>query len=89
MTFCRLPNPHCGVDDTALLARQGESWNARQVGQFLTDGRYELRIAYRDESELVMDIMRHGADVEVVSPKTLREKIIAQITAALRVYGEI
>ena len=36
-----------------------------------------------------MDIMRHEADVEVVSPKSLREKIIAQITKALRIYGEI
>ena len=69
MTFCRLPNPHCGVDDTAVLAlaRQGESWHSRQVGQFLTDGRNELRIPYRDERELVMDIMGHGADVAVMS----------------------
>ena len=36
-----------------------------------------------------MDIMRHGADVEVVSPKPLREKIIAQIARALRVYDKI
>jgi proteasome accessory factor C len=66
-----------------------ERWHPEQAGQYLVDGRYELRIPYRDERELVMDIMRHGADVEFVSPATLREKIIAQITAALQVYRKI
>ena len=66
-----------------------ERWHPEQAGQYLTDGRYELRIPYRDERELVMDIMRHGADVEVMLPKPLREKIIAQIARALRVYDKI
>ena len=66
-----------------------ERWHPQQSGQYLTDGRYELRIPYRDERELVMDIMRHGADVEVMLPKQLREKIIAQIARALRVYDGI
>lgn len=66
-----------------------ERWHPEQVGQFLTDGRYELRIPYRDERELVMDIMRHGPDVEVASPAPLREKIVVAIKAALRIYGEI
>ena len=64
-------------------------WHPQQVGQFLTEGRYELRISYRDERELVMDIMRHGADVEVVSPSILREKIAAQIKATMRIYDGI
>ena len=66
-----------------------ERWHPEQSGQFLTDGRYELRIPYRDERELVMDIMRHGADVEVVSPPMLREKIDAKIKAAMRIYSGI
>ncbi|NIP90749.1 MAG: WYL domain-containing protein, partial [Gammaproteobacteria bacterium] len=40
-----------------------ERWHPEQIGQFLTDGRYELRFPYRDDRELVMDILRHGAEV--------------------------
>jgi hypothetical protein len=35
-------------------------WHPKQVGQLLTDGRYELRIPCRDDRELLMDIMKHG-----------------------------
>jgi proteasome accessory factor C len=63
-----------------------ERWHPEQSGQFLTDGRYELRIPYREDKELIMDILRHGTDVEVVAPATLREKIAAQIKATMRIY---
>jgi hypothetical protein len=52
-----------------------ERWHPKQAGQFFTDGRYELRIAYRDARELVMDILRHGAHVEVVQPESLRDTV--------------
>ena len=63
-----------------------ERWHPEQAGQYLVDGRYELRIPYRDERELVMDILRHGADVEVVSPATLRESVKAQLNQARSAY---
>ena len=50
-----------------------ENWHPEQEGKHLQDGRYELRIPYRDARELVMDVMRHGAHVEVVEPAGLRE----------------
>ena len=65
-----------------------ERWHPQQAGQYLTDGRYELRIPYRDERELVMDIMRHGAGVEVVSPDTLRETIKIKLNQALTAYQQ-
>ena len=37
-----------------------ERWHAEQVGRFLTDGRYELRIPYRESRELVMDIAKRN-----------------------------
>jgi predicted DNA-binding transcriptional regulator YafY len=64
-----------------------ERWHPEQTGQFLVDGRYELRIPYRDERELVMDILRHGADVEAVSPATLRDSVKAQLNQALSAYN--
>jgi predicted DNA-binding transcriptional regulator YafY len=33
-----------------------------------------------------MDILRHGADVEVISPEGLREEVKRALEAALRQY---
>jgi predicted DNA-binding transcriptional regulator YafY len=63
-----------------------ERWHTEQVGQFLTDGRYELRLPFRDPRELVMDILRHGPEVEVVAPDTLRVSIIQLLRASLEQY---
>lgn len=63
-----------------------ERWHPQQVGQFLTDGSYELRIPYRDERELVMDILRHGPEVEVMGPEALRRAVADRLRAALRRY---
>lgn len=64
-----------------------ERWHPQQVGQYLTDGRYELRIPYRDPRELVMDILRHGPDVEVISPDALREAVAERLRLALAHYS--
>lgn len=64
-----------------------ERWHPQQAGQFLTDGRYELRFPYRDPRELVMDILRHGPDVEVVSPEALRAEIKAALEGTLAQYA--
>ena len=64
-----------------------ERWHPEQVGQFLTDGQYELRIPYRDDRELLMDILRHGAEVEVVAPEALRADVTATLRHAFTRYG--
>ncbi len=48
-----------------------EKWHPQQESTWLPDGRYELRIPYKEPRELVMDIMRHGANVEVLAPEEL------------------
>jgi len=63
-----------------------ERWHPAQSGQYLTDGRYELEFPYRDSRELVMDILRHGADVEVLSPATLRADVKRALETALARY---
>lgn len=63
-----------------------ERWHPRQVGQFRTDGSYELRIPYRDPRELVMDILRHGPEVEVLAPEALRAAVAEALRAALAQY---
>lgn len=64
-----------------------ERWHPKQTGQFLTDGRYELRVPYRDSRELTMDILRHGSEVEVVAPDALRDGVAQQLRAALDRYA--
>ena len=64
-----------------------ERWHPKQRGQYLTDGRYELSIPYRDSRELVMDILRHGAEVEVVEPEVLRTEVAGALRRALEQYG--
>lgn len=61
-----------------------ERWHPDQSGQYLTDGRYELRVPYRDARELVMEIMRHGPEVEVVEPDSLRREVVSGFETALR-----
>ncbi|MGB7543543.1 MAG: WYL domain-containing transcriptional regulator [Burkholderiales bacterium] len=62
-----------------------ERWHPEQAGQYLTDGRYELRIPYRASRELVMDILRHGSEVEVVAPEALRDEVVSNLRQALAV----
>ena len=64
-----------------------ERWHPQQSGQFLTDGRYELKIPYRDARELTMDILRHGPEVEVVEPQALREQVAESLRRAVEKYA--
>lgn len=62
-----------------------EQWHPRQEGSFLPDGRYELRLPYGADQELLMDILRHGPQVEVVAPPELRQAtrdLLAQTLAS-------
>jgi predicted DNA-binding transcriptional regulator YafY len=74
---------------TAARARWvgDERWHPEQKGQFLTDGRYELQVPFRDPRELVMDILRHGSNVEVAAPDTLRLLVATELQEALQAYG--
>ncbi len=63
-----------------------EHWHPQQQGHFLGNGRYELRIPYSDPRELVMDILKHGADVEVISPASLRNAVAEHLQNALGRY---
>jgi predicted DNA-binding transcriptional regulator YafY len=63
-----------------------ENWHPQQEATWLPDGRYELRIPYCEPRELVMDIMRHGKNVEVVAPEELRERVAQELHGALSQY---
>lgn len=63
-----------------------EQWHPQQQGRMLEDGSYELRIPYSDPRELVMDILKHGAEVEVIEPDTLRQLLREHLKAAMTIY---
>ena len=53
----------------------GETWHAMQESSFEADGSYVLSFPYADDRELIGDIMRFGADVQVLAPAGLRSKV--------------
>jgi predicted DNA-binding transcriptional regulator YafY len=50
------------------------------------DGGVILRIPYKHEPELVMDILRHGSNVEVLGPASLRATVGAALATAAAKY---
>lgn len=65
-----------------------EHWHPEQQGEWLPDGRYELRLPYSDPRELIMDVLRHGPEVEVVGPAELRAQVIQRVGEVAARYGE-
>jgi predicted DNA-binding transcriptional regulator YafY len=63
-----------------------EMWHPHQQGELQPDGSYILRFPYAQEPELVMDILRYGADVQVIAPATLRTAVADRLRAAARLY---
>lgn len=63
-----------------------EEWHPGQQGRLLADGSWELRLPYVDETELVMDLLRQGAQVQVLAPASLRSAVRQRLAAALAAY---
>ncbi|MBN8766826.1 MAG: WYL domain-containing protein [Thiobacillus sp.] len=63
-----------------------EIWHPQQQSRWLEDGRYELAVPYSDDRELLMDILKYGAEVEVVAPEKLREAVRNQLDVAAGQY---
>ena len=64
-----------------------EEWHPEQQGRLLDDGSWELSLPYMDETELVMDLLRQGEQVQVLAPDSLRQAVQRRLAAALAVYG--
>ena len=63
-----------------------EKWHSQQESTVEPDGSYRLSVPYAKETELVMDILRHGSDVEVLSPPSLRQTVRQRLEATLKQY---
>ena len=65
-----------------------ETWHPKQEGILQLDGTYLLKFPYSREPELVMDILKYGADVEVLAPESLRKAVASAHAEAARLYGK-
>ena len=65
-----------------------EQWHPDQRGCVLHDGSYQLDVPYSIETELVMDVLRHMPEVEVLGPPALRVKVRAKLKAALAAHKD-
>ena len=63
-----------------------ERWHSKQKSKFLKDGTYELKVPYSDHRELIMDILKYGADIKVVEPESLRKIVADTLQAAMGNY---
>ncbi len=62
-----------------------EVWHPDQKGWY-DGGHYFLEIPYADPRELIRDILKHGPDVTVISPASLRAELERCLKEALRNY---
>jgi proteasome accessory factor C len=63
-----------------------EVWHPRQQGHPEPDGHYCLRVPYADPTELLLDLLRYGPDVEVLAPPELRQEVARRLEAAAGQY---
>jgi len=56
-----------------------ERWHASQRGHFEPTGAYVLELPFSDTRELLMDILKYGADVEVLGPSSLRAAVADEV----------
>jgi predicted DNA-binding transcriptional regulator YafY len=64
-----------------------EQWHPAQKSRMLPDGSLKLEVPYTHDDELLMDIARHGADVRVIAPAALRDRLVAGLRKALDQYA--
>ena len=65
-----------------------EEWHPQQQLKPQADGSLRMRIPYSDSTELVMDVLRHGPNVQVLSPPELVDEVRDQLQATLASYAD-
>ena len=65
-----------------------EEWHPQQQSRFDQDGFYYLSVPYSQEPELMMDLLKHGAEVEVLGPARLRRQMRRTMDAMRLMYDD-
>jgi predicted DNA-binding transcriptional regulator YafY len=64
-----------------------QNWHPKQRSRVEKDGSYVLELPYAEDRELVMEILKHGADVEVLEPVSLRKRVADALKQAAQRYS--
>lgn len=65
---------------------KNEIWHEAQKMEIMDDGSLVLSIPVSHEAEIMMEILKHGSNVEVLEPEWIREKVIFETTATMKNY---
>lgn len=72
-------------DSQAARWAAEESWHPDQIGNWKGEF-FELQVPYSNPTELVMEVLRYGPEVEVIAPATLRETVAQRLRKAADRY---
>jgi len=75
-----------GTPATTVGGAQTVGAQPAQQVRWLDGGAFELKLPDAEETEWGMDVLRYGAQVEVVGPESLRRTIIDRLAEAQTVY---
>jgi predicted DNA-binding transcriptional regulator YafY len=64
-----------------------EHWHPQQRGSFDAGGCYTLEVPYADDRELIMDILKHGGEVEALAPPGLVQRVKAEVARMAARYA--
>lgn len=64
-----------------------QQWHPKQRARIEKDGSYVLEVPYSEDRELVMEILKYGGEVEVVSPPAFRQRVRDALADAAKRYG--
>jgi len=76
-------------DAESALWASHEEWHPEQRGVWQDDGSYELKLPYVDDTELVMDILRQGPQLQVLGPPALVNRVRKALAAAGARYATL
>jgi len=65
---------------------KGQVWHKDQKEKVLKDGSLELTFQVANYSEVMMEILKHGSEVEVLKPKDLRDIIKKEARGIAKIY---
>ena len=67
---------------------KSETWHSDQIAETNADGSYLLAVPYSDSRELILEILRYGADVRVLAPPELQQAVAQRLRVAADQYSE-
>ena len=65
-----------------------EQWHPVQVSHYDDEGYYLLSFPYSDDRELIQDILKYGANVEVIKPTALKKRVKSALEDAIKLYTD-